>query len=410
MCEPVNIEILDALKSDPVITFRKRFNNFAMWLYNESPFQYFQDCGKPLSNMKPDKICAQIKADETNPKRRRRTVYPLGIIMEEFKVTDHAVRSVDVSLEKLKNQNPDVDVWGVIKIKGKETVKEDWSALTFRNFCFDIPEEHLEKLTLIYVNHSETKKIARTEDLAEVKGYKDGCSAKVSLTWNLSTSTPAINGSDQIMSVNSQGMQQSESGSVAAVFRLKEKDPGFPEIGKKFVPYGNYTYTGSMRSGGSFKFAIGPAISNTTLIKGAVSGTWKGEKMCTKELAHLDLMVFGSDKPEVKNDEMQIAENMMPGIGGLFNQAKAAYDNLPVSLPKENELGYELTLEIHDIPATENNEQTTMDMETPVAFNGVFKKGTTLIPLSKTFSKGNVSITVTGTLKINKSISNGNGL
>jgi hypothetical protein len=75
-------------------------------------------------------------------------------------------------------------------------------------------------------------------------------------------------------------------------------------------------------------------------------------------------------------------------------------------------LGYDLTLEIHNVPAeyavSYKREKSTMDMSIPLEFNGVYKKRTTVIPLKKTVATQYGTLSVSGTLKINKSISNSN--
>ena len=406
-CEPSHVQILDALNNDPTVPFENRFKEFALWFYNERPEKNFLDGSDELTNMLPDKVKVAVKPGP-NQDRKRVTIEKLAFLFEEYSFTDPAVRSVDFSLEKMFQTHPDLSLWALVKVKGQTLETQDWSDLMLRQFCFDIDEEHLEKVTLIYVNHNQTDDVTRTDPLAEVTGYTEGCSGTLNLTWNLKHSVQGGSGADQIFSFTMAGDNRTETGSINVVFTQRLKDPGFPEIGKEFVPKGTYSFQGTQSSGGSFGLVGGPKISKDSKLSASGTGVFAGEKLSIDGHAHLDLHLFDSgSSPDIADDEMAMVEKMMPGIGDLLKQVQGMHqEQIAPQLPKKDELGYNLTFEINDFPAESTEGDDNYDMVIPLELKGVFKKGNTQIRLNKTLPTGNGNLTVSGTLKLTENISN----
>lgn len=412
--EPVHKQVLDVMDEQTLRPFKEVFTEFAVWMFNEKPEKHFLEGSAPLTNVKPSKEVIPVRVGKN--KKRRFEVQHLGILFEEYKFNDSSVKSVDFDLSSLLGQYPEVGVWAMIKVKGEEMYSEDWSGVTFRNFCFDLPEEKLERVVLVYANSSRHTDIPAAQIMADVTGYADGCAAKLSLSWSLGSSSdaaPTQNKYGLFMGGNS---KRQETGQLNVIFREVWKEPGFPEMGKILIPYGSFSFNASENNNakggvkGMFQFGGNGALN------GSAVDSWQGNNLSKNEYGHIELKVYWPGDTAERAQEEQMAASMassIPGIGGLFGQAQSVRSdveamNIDPSFLKTGEMSFELTLEVNDIPArlvsSVGTEETTMDMSSPIEIYKVFKATDASVPVNKTGSFEGASLNVSGTLRINQAL------
>jgi len=419
--EWTNVDAAGAFKAAIPGGFEEAFKEFSLWVYNELPAHYFRDgagAGKFLPakpSLAEHRISVGGETDWTN--------------LDDMSITiDHLyfgpgdkdrIRSIDFDFSFTQKVFPDIVIWAIVKIKDKPAVAEDWSRIPFHTYCFDMPEEDLETLTLIFGNPSTTHgKTAANRMDYEAKEY--GCEAKLFLGW----SVQAEGGGDwklphQDGSASSLGayLTNNESGQVDVKFvekTLKPEDPDDPEIEQVLVPYGGFSYSqlatseGSMAPDESFESFV---LKGGSTLKCQASDIWDGKPESRQGYATLNVKITGPDsEEEISKEEWDLIPKQMreqlKALEKMGDALKAGAGN-----PKTGELKYDIVLSFGSLPATfttiiDDVSQEPEEMEiTPdtIELEGLFKKTERVIPIERTFRTSVGTIRIQGTLILKKS-------
>lgn len=437
--EPMDKAFLDVVEAQMNMSFEDILMEFARWMYNEKPEKHLMEGADYFTNLTPVKDGLLVSLGKNYPQRR--DLEYLGITYEVYDFTDEFsdLKSADFDFTDLLGNYPDVKVWAMVKQKGQDTESQDWRNVMFKNFCFDIPEEDLEKVVLIYANCSKTKTVPASQMLAEVTAYEEGCAAKVDLTVSMNAAgdtdiAPSKQAANFFFNME---VKRAESGQATVAFREVLKDEEFPKLGKKLIPFGHFSFKAEEESGGSTGFGNLRQFSQSTSLSGSGQGTWDGKHATKNGFGTISLKIYWpKEEPnlveEVKkvekdmqemSTEEQIAQFMPAEIQGLFNQATGMQQKMggvntltdeikkTRPKPKEGQIAYLLTMNVHGIPATEvktgekaGSKKTTMDMNTPVSIYRVVdvKGGSYSFQENGEYPGG--TFNVAGTIRINKTL------
>ena len=282
---------LDALMQAAGPDFRKRFKEFALWNWNRNPFLLYKDNVKfPKKGMKFE----SYPLSKFNLLDPITAIAPLAAYYLALSEKDPAIRKVRfISGEFNKKRN--TGLWAVVKIKGKKAVIEDWSSNDERVFCFDDPNEDLEKITLIHVNADEKNEIA---GLSQVERSNKPCSPKLDLVLKINGSKT---NNERISSDTTITESLSISGQAAISVAFEEKPimpniktANFPGI---LIPTGTFSYNLISKKiskrqwkGGSYRPPLGSGIlmpqrqssggsdGYSSTMKIIADANWQGEK------------------------------------------------------------------------------------------------------------------------------------
>lgn len=423
-CEPANVNAEQAVESCLSGGWKESFSEFSKWLYNQAPERYFRDRPGVFLPVEPDMVDIAMSTEET-PEME---IAPLGTLIVNYLVDDPSIRSVDFDLNHFHSIYPDIALWAFIKPKNDEMRVEDWSNLSFKNFCFDLPEEDLDYVVLVYGNGSRTVKKDKLFDI-DYFVYKYGCWAKLDLNWSV---THHGGGSAQfgkyVPGFSTGSGRYGENGNLSAAFRqvrIDPEDPEDPESGKTLVPYGSFSisivHNSSGQAGVTGVYVMGGEGKTT----GAGSDAWEGNEKSKKGYGLLRLNVIKHDPNQGSTDISQNDINMVSGpMRDMLLQMQAMQGSMPTgfALPKEpgeGEVKYKIFVNIGGIPAsfsgkanmsatgvgsssTSFGETTEIGMAVPISLEDIVAEDTNVIAINKSFNEGGAHIRISGTLKLRR--------
>lgn len=436
-CEPTNKQILDVIEDQMLAPLDDVFMKFAVWMFNEKPEKNFLNGTKYITNDVPAKEGLIVTDGKNRPARHK--IEPLGIVYQDYRFDDPTIESVDFDFQNLLEAYPDVRVWAMVKQKGQDMESQDWQDVRFKNFCFDIPEENLERVVLIYANCSTKKSVPKSQILADVTAYEKGCAAKVDLSISLGTDgnvdiAPTAEAANFFFNMD---VRRKESGQAAVAFREVLRDKEAKNLGKKLIPFGYFTFTASEESGGMTGFGNLHQVSQTTNLNGSGTDSWNGKHGSKKGFGTISLRVYWPENDvdvdkeiqNVKKDmhelstEEQIAQMLPPELSGLLGQVSGMQQQMGgVNMltneikktrpkPKKGQIAYLLEMNVGGVPAeevkkgkTNKTRKSTIGMKTPVSIYRVVnaKDGIYSFQESGKYMKG--TFNVAGNIRISKTL------
>ncbi len=228
---------LEALMQATGPDFDERFKEFCLWNWNRDPLRLYRDKGQfPKKGMKYESHpleALNLISDIT-------LLQPLSADYLSLTEKDSSIRKVRFDLKEF-NAKKGAALWAVVKISHKTAFAEDWSDRDERVFCFDDPEEDLERITLIHLNADAKATVAGT---SKVQRSRNPCSPKLELSL-------AIKGQDSKTERTSSGDTTLTDGSsisgeadLSVVF---EERPVYPHLKQPtaptlLVPRGSFSY------------------------------------------------------------------------------------------------------------------------------------------------------------------------
>jgi len=235
---------LQALMEAAGPDFRERFKEFALWNWNRDPVLLYKDKGKfPKKGMKHETYPLEM----LNPLSEISSLKPLTAHYLHMTEKDKAIRKARFELKDfnaLKNSG----VWAILKIRNRTAYIEDWSHDDEKVFCFDNPDEDLERITLIHVNTDEKDDLT---PISRVTRSRNPCSPKLEITLTIrgeeSESHRLVSGTTV-----SDGSSISGRSHLSVVFKEKPVYPHLqlPQAPTVLIPTGNLSYDLNVRQWG----------------------------------------------------------------------------------------------------------------------------------------------------------------
>ena len=325
------------------------------------------------------------------------------------------MRSVEFDLNTIRNNYPDLAVWAIVKIVNEDAELEDWTPVSFKNFCFDLPEEDLEEIVFIFSNtHSVNKKTSVNDIIYEPREY--GCKAKIDLTWTILSSwagdwSHEYKDSDVMPASMTGKINFSESGQVNANFLemiIDPDDPDDPESGKQLVPSGSFSLQQKTVSQGTWAPTLDHAIGGSNTIFCNASDSWDKNNESKNKYAKLYLKITGPEKQSENVSEEDL--NMLPSsmqqqmrqLMDLANNMESQLESYGmINEPKEGELKYDLRIYFDWLPATESlSPEPSKIKPEPIELEGIFDEEERNIALDKTININGGTARLQGILRL----------
>ncbi|MCP4024374.1 MAG: hypothetical protein GY729_21205 [Desulfobacteraceae bacterium] len=405
--------------------WKDTMKEFSLWSYNQEPARHFRDRPGKFLPATPEIDDVWMSTEETLEEE----VAPLAVRIINYWVDQPTIRSVDFDLDRFHSIYPDIALWAVIETKNGDERVEDWTDLSFKNFCFDLPEEDLKRVALIYGNGSQTRKKEKLFDI-DYFTHEYGCSAKLELSWNVTQQ----GGGEAVFGKYVKGFatgkgSYDENGNLSVMFRqeiVDPDDPNDPESGKQLVPYGSFTFSAGYQSGGRAGVKSVYSMGGHSSGRGSGSDQWKGSRRSKNKKGLLRLHIIkhkkNQEQPELTAEELNaVPESMRNMLTQLQSLQESLSNNMPpgIEMPKEpgeGEIKYKLFLRIENIPgrfsgtadiqssagggSTTFAEDIEVGMIAPIEFEGIVPENIGVIPLNKSFSEGSIQGRVSGVLKL----------
>lgn len=260
------------------------------------------------------------------------------------------------------------------------------------------------------------------------------CAAELNLSWSLDTGSKAdVAASKEAANVfMKMDHKRDESGTANVIFKEVLKDPEFPNLGKKLLPKGAFSFTATEEFKGTSGFKGFLEESKETLLTGEGDDAWNWENNSQDDYGYISLKVYWPEEevnldnaikeaqqniddapPEVVSKlppellkamgQMTELKQQMKNLESLTSEIKASRPK-----PKKGQIAYNLKLSVRGLPAREvengKAKKGSIGSETPIDIYRVVDAKSGSYPISEKGEYKNGTYKISGTLVIDRNL------
>ena len=271
------------------------------------------------------------------------------------------------------------------------------------------------------------------------------CGATLDLSWSFKSDfnadvAPSAEAANMFMKMDH---KRDENGTAKVLFREVYKDPEFPNLGKKLIPEGAFSFSARDESKGASGFKGVYEVSGETLLSGSGGDVWDRENTSKDGYGYISLKVYWpkeevdldkeleeakQEAQAVLNDapsealanlppgmlqamgQMEELQQQMAGLKQHVEGLKPLTDEIKARRPdpKKGQIAYELELGVNGLPAKKvedgKSKEGTIGSETPISIYRVVNRKSGSYPIKESGELKNGTYRINGTLKISEGI------